>query len=168
MVKVAEKRVYKTKNDLPEVTRLKIIDVLNSRLADGFDLYSQAKQAHWNVKGPSFIALHELFDQVASAVSGYVDLIAERVAQLGGVAEGTARLAAARSSLSEYPPGARDGLEHVAALSSALAAFGSKVRQSIDQTAALQDADTADIFTEISRGVDKYLWFVEAHSQSEN
>lgn len=167
MVKTAEKRVYKTKNDLPEATRIKVIDILNNRLADAFDLYSQAKQAHWNVKGPNFIALHELFDEVASSAIEWVDLMAERAVQLGGVAEGTARTAAERSSLSEYPPGARSGSEHVEALSSALSAFGSRVRQAIDQTASLQDADTADIFTEISRGVDKYLWFVEAHAQGE-
>ncbi|HEY9868506.1 MAG TPA: DNA starvation/stationary phase protection protein Dps, partial [Candidatus Obscuribacterales bacterium] len=90
MVKTAEKRVYKTKNDLPEATRIKVIDILNNRLADAFDLYSQAKQAHWNVKGPNFIALHELFDEVASSAAEWVDLIAERAVQLGGVAEGTA------------------------------------------------------------------------------
>jgi starvation-inducible DNA-binding protein len=166
MVKTAEKQVYKTKNDLPEAARIKVIDILNSRLADAFDLYSQAKQAHWNVKGPNFIALHELFDQVASSATEWVDLIAERAVQLGGIAEGTARTAAERSSLSEYPLAISDGHEHVEALSNALSAFGSKVRQGIDQTAALQDADTADIFTEISRSVDKYLWFVEAHLQA--
>ncbi len=168
MVKTEERRIYKTKNDLPEVTRQKVVDILNSRLAEAFDLYSQSKQAHWNVKGPSFIALHELFDEIASAVSGYVDLIAERAVQLGGTAEGTTRLAAARSTLAEYPLSARTGREHVEALSNALASFGSKVRQAIEQTNALNDADTADLFTEISRGTDKYLWFVEAHAQSDN
>lgn len=166
MVKTEEKRIYQTKNDLPEVSRAKVIDILNNRLADCVDLYSQAKQAHWNVKGPSFIALHELFDQVASGVSEYADLIAERIVQLGGIAEGTARVAAKRSSLSEYPLTIATGREHVEALSSALATFGREVRQAIDQTAALQDMGTSDIFTEISRGTDKWLWFVEAHAQA--
>jgi len=168
MVKTEEKRVFKTKNDLPEVTRLKVIDILNARLADAFDLYSQTKQAHWNVKGPSFIALHELFDEAASAVNSYVDLIAERAVQLGGTAEGTVRLASAKSTLREYPSGARTGRDHVDAPSTALAAFGRKVREAIEQTDALNDADTADVFTEVSRGIDKYLWFVEAHAQSDN
>ena len=166
MVKTQERKMHKTSNDLPETTRAKVIEILNARLADCFDLYSQTKQAHWNVKGPSFIALHQLFDEVASTVLEYVDLIAERVVQLGGIAEGTARAAASRSTLSEYPLDLADGHEHVEALSRALAAFGSHARQAIDQTSALQDADTADIFTEVSRGIDKYLWFVEAHGQA--
>jgi starvation-inducible DNA-binding protein len=130
------------------------------------DLQTQCKQAHWNVKGP-FIALHELFDQVNEAVEDYVDDIAERAVQLGGVAEGTARMAAQRSSLAEYPKAA-DGRKHVEALSSALAAFGRSARHAIDQSNDLGDLDTADLFTEVSRGIDKWLWFVEAHVQAEH
>src|SRR5262245_44580229 len=124
MVKTQERKMYKTRNDMPEATRLKVIEILNARLADCFDLYSQTKQAHWNVKGPSFIALHELFDEVASTVLEYVDLIAERVIQLGGVAEGTARSAAARSTLPEYPLDIAAGHDHVEALAQALSSFG--------------------------------------------
>src|SRR5271154_6768686 len=116
--------MYATKNDLPEQSRAKIIDLLNSRLADAIDLQTQMKQAHWNVKGPNFIALHELFDKINEDVEDYVDLIAERAVQLGGVAEGTARMAAKRSTLSEYPANTVDGRAHVEALSSALASFG--------------------------------------------
>jgi starvation-inducible DNA-binding protein len=123
----------------------------------------QAKQAHWNVKGSNFIALHKLFDEVVDAAEDYMDLLAERVVQLGGTAEGTIRLAAKRSALSEYPLQISSGPDHVEALSSALAVFGTSVRQAIDQSDKLRDKDTADIFTEVSRGVDKYLWFVEAH-----
>src|SRR5271163_1276100 len=112
--------MFKTKNDIPEVTRAKIVELLNARLADCIDLQTQTKQAHWNVKGPDFIALHELFDKVNEAVEDYVDDIAERAAQLGGVAEGTVRTAAKRSSLPEYPAKAVDGRSHVEALSSAL------------------------------------------------
>ena len=140
------------------------------RLADCIDLQTQIKQAHWNVKGPNFIALHELFDEINEEVEDYVDEIAERAAQLGGVAEGTARIVAKRSSLSEYPASAVDGRSHVEALSSALAAFGKAARKAIDQAnefADLGDLDTADLFTEVSRGIDKWLWFVEAHLETE-
>jgi starvation-inducible DNA-binding protein len=159
--------VFKTKNDLPEGTRVKIVELLNARLADCIDLETQTKQAHWNVKGPSFIALHELFDKINDAVEDYVDDIAERAVQLGGVAEGTARMVAKRTSLAEYPAKAVDGRSHVEALSSALAAFGSSVRKGITQADELGDLDTADLFTEVSRGIDKWLWFVEAHLQAE-
>ncbi len=158
--------MHKTKIDIKKGEREKIIEILNSRLADASDLKSQAKQAHWNVKGMSFIALHELFDQVATDVEAYTDLIAERITTLGGTALGTVRVAAANSSLSEYPLEITDGADHVDALSTALSDFGKKIRQNIDDTDKLGDADTADIFTEISRGIDKSLWFVEAHIQS--
>jgi starvation-inducible DNA-binding protein len=159
--------MFKTKNDIPEATRVKVVELLNARLADCIDLQTQTKQAHWNVKGPNFIALHELFDKVNEDVEDYVDDIAERAVQLGGVAEGTARMAAKRSSLAEYPAKAVDGRSHVEALSSALAAFGKAARQAIDQSNELGDLDTADVFTEVSRGIDKWLWFVEAHLQAE-
>jgi len=159
--------VYKTKNDLSEATRLKVIELLNARLADCKDLETQTKQAHWNVKGPHFIGLHLLFDNIYDAVRNYVDEIAERAVQLGGVAEGTARVVAKRSSLPEYPLHVADGHSHVDALSSALAAFAKSARQAIDQSNELGDLDTADLFTEVSRGVDKWLWFVEAHLQAD-
>jgi starvation-inducible DNA-binding protein len=159
--------MYPTKNDLPEGTRSKIVELCNARLADAIDLQTQCKQAHWNVKGPAFIALHELFDKVNEDAEEYVDLIAERVVQLGGVAEGTARSVAKRSSLAEYGAKGAGGRDHVEALSSALAAFGKGARAAINQSNDAGDADTADIFTEISRGTDKWLWFVEAHLQAE-
>src|SRR6266853_521145 len=159
--------MYVTKNDLSEDVRTKAIELLNARLADAIDLQTQTKQAHWNVKGSNFIALHELFDKVNEDVEDYVDDIAERAVQLGGVAEGTARMAAKRSSLSEYAAKTVDGRSHVEALSSALAAFGTAVRKGIDQANELGDLDTADLFTEVSRGIDKWLWFVEAHLQAE-
>jgi starvation-inducible DNA-binding protein len=160
-------RLFPTKNDLPEATRSRIADLLNQRLADCIDLQTQCKQAHWNVKGQSFIGLHKLFDDVNEEVEGYVDLLAERVVQLGGIAQGTARSVAARSTLSDYPSGATSGEEHVEALSSALATFGAGTRRAIQQVDELRDDDTADILTEISRAIDKWLWFVEAHLQGE-
>ena len=159
--------MYPTKNDLPQSARTKLVAILNARLADAIDLQTQCKQAHWNVKGPNFIALHKLFDEVNEAVEEYVDLIAERAVQLGGVADGTARGVAKRSSLPEYPVEDGDGRAHVEALAAILSAFGKVVRAEIDRSNELADADTADLFTEVSRGIDKWLWFVEAHLQAE-
>ena len=155
---------YETMNDLPESARAQLINLLNQRLADAIDLQTQAKQAHWNVKGPQFIALHKLFDDVYEAVGDYADLIAERVVQLGGTAEGTARVAAQRSTLNDYPLTLTRGNEHVAALSDVLSQFGRGARLAIEEMNDLQDAGSADIFTEISRGIDKWLWFVEVHN----
>ena len=159
--------MFPTKNNLSEATRTKMVELLNARLADCIDLQTQVKQAHWNVKGPNFIALHELFDKLNEDVEEYVDEIAERAVQLGGVAQGTARTVARRSSLSEYPASAVDGRTHGEALSTAVAAFGTLARSAIDQANAADDADTADLFTEVSRGIDKWLWFVEAHLHAE-
>jgi starvation-inducible DNA-binding protein len=160
--------LFKTKNDLSETVRAKAVELLNARLADCKDLQTHVKQAHWNVKGPNFIALHKLFDEINDAVEDYVDDIAERAVQLGGVAEGTARMVAKRSSLPEYPANtALDGHSHVEALSSALAAIGKAARKAINDTNDLGDLVTADLFTEVSRGIDKWLWFVEAHLQTE-
>jgi starvation-inducible DNA-binding protein len=159
--------MFKSKNDLPEDTRARVIDLLNARLADAIDLQSQAKQAHWNVKGPNFIALHELFDKINEDAEDNVDELAERVVQLGGVAEGTVRTAARRSSLGEHPPNTVDGRSHVEALSNVLAAFGKSVRTAVAEANDLGDVDTANLFTEISCGIDKWLWFVEAHQQAE-
>ena len=162
----ASVRLYPTKNDLPEDDRLQVITLLNQRLADAIDLQTQCKQAHWNVKGPTFIALHKLFDEINEDAEEYVDLIAERVVQLGGIAEGTVGVVAERSTLAGYPLTLSTGPEHVAALSDALAGFGRTVRVGIEEMNDLKDADSADILTEISRGVDKWLWFVEAHQQN--
>ena len=158
-------RLHPTKNDLSEGVRSQAVALLNSRLADCIDLQTQVKQAHWNVKGPDFIALHKLFDEINGDVLDYVDAIAERAVQLGGAVEGTARAAAAKSSLPEYPLTISAGRDHVGTLANVLAAFGKAVRQAIDQSATFGDADTADVFTEISRGIDKWLWMVEAHLQ---
>jgi len=158
--------VYPTRNDLPEAARSSLIDLLDARLADAIDLQTQMKQAHWNVKGPTFLQLHELFDKINEDVEEYVDLIAERAVQLGGVAHGTARQIVSRTTLPEFPP-AKDGRQHVEAVTTALAAFGKSVRAAIDQSDGLGDKDTADLFTEISRGVDKWLWFVEAHAHAD-
>ena len=159
--------LYETENDLPKDGRVEVIGLLNQRLADIIDLQTQLKQAHWNVKGPHFIGLHELFDKIAEEVESYVDLIAERIVQLGGLAEGTVRVAASRSRLEEYPLDIADGAAHVEAVARALSTFGREARMSIEETDKFGDTDTADIFTEVSRGIDKWLWFVEAHTQAD-
>ena len=158
--------LYATKNPLPAETRADAVKLLNLRLADCIDLQSQTKQAHWNVKGPMFIALHKLFDEIYEATGEYIDLIAERVVQLGGIAEGTTRVAAQRSTLSEYPLVISTGEEHVAAMSDVLAEFSAKARAAIDELEEIEDPDSMDILTEVSRGVDQWLWFVEAHQQT--
>jgi starvation-inducible DNA-binding protein len=158
-------RLHPTKNDLSKEIRSRSVILLGKALADCIDLQTQTKQAHWNVKGPQFIALHKLFDEINEDVEDYVDTIAERAVQLGGSVEGTARAVAAKSSLPEYPLEITSGPEHVAALARALAAFGKTARKGIAQADQSGDADTADVFTEVSRGIDKWLWMVEAHLQ---
>jgi starvation-inducible DNA-binding protein len=157
---------FATLNSLAAPAREQIATLLNRRLADAIDLQSQCKQAHWNVKGPQFIALHHLFDEVHGSVTEYVDLIAERIVQLGGVAEGTIRVAAERSELDEYPIEMWSSMDHVKSLSVALGAFGSRISFAIQELDELEDAGSADLCTEVSRGIDKWLWFVEAHLQT--
>jgi DNA-binding ferritin-like protein len=150
---------------LPEKTRRAVITILNDRLADAIDLQSQVKQAHWNVKGPHCIALHELFDKISDVMLEQIDQIAERVTSLGGTAEGTVAVAAKRSKLKNYPLSITAGKDHLFYLSTQLSVFGKAARTAIDDTGKLRDADTAGLFTGMSRDLDKYLWFVEAHLQ---
>jgi starvation-inducible DNA-binding protein len=157
--------MHETRNDLPARTRAKVIETLNARLADAIDLGAQAKHAHWNVKGPNFIALHELFDKIAESVEEHIDELAERITALGGTAYGTIAAVGRSSSLAPYPENIVDGLQHVDALAAALAQFGKKIRKGIDEAGKQGDADTADLYTGISRAADKNLWFLEAHLQ---
>lgn len=157
--------MYKTKIDLAEKTRRNVAAILNERLAEAIDLQSQVKQAHWNVKGPHFIALHELFDKISDVILEQIDEIAERITSLGCTAEGTVAVAARRSKLKNYPLSITAGKDHLLYLSAQLAQYGKSMRSAIDDAEELGDKDTADLFTGISRAVDKYLWFVEAHLQ---
>jgi starvation-inducible DNA-binding protein len=163
---MANKKTFSTQNDLPAETRKKMVDLLNRQLADTFDLFSQAKQAHWNVKGAQFYQLHELYDALAGELLAYVDLIAERATALGGAAQGTVRMAAGVARLPEYPAGGIDSLPSVDALAKRFAALAASTRKAIDTAEQAEDMDTADLFTEVSRGLDKSLWFLEAHLQS--
>ena len=158
--------MIETKNTQPLKNRKEMIKLLNQLLADASDLRSQAKQAHWNVKGDNFIALHELFDSVATALLPIQDEIAERAVQLGGEVQGTVRMAAGASSLPEYIAGAADGAQHVDKLSTALAIFGTNLRNGIEAADKAEDLATQDILIEAAREVDKYTWFVEAHQQN--
>ncbi|MGA2487049.1 MAG: DNA starvation/stationary phase protection protein Dps [Roseiarcus sp.] len=155
--------MHPTHNTLSENVRTQSVELLNRHLAAAIDLHGQLKQAHWNVRGPSFIGVHELFDKVAGEADSYSDLIAERAAGLGGVAEGTVQVAAERSFLIPYPLRIADENQHIFAVAATLAAFGQSARDAIRQSETLGDADTADLFTEVSRGVDQQLWLVESH-----
>ena len=163
MPTVAESTMFKTSIDIPEKRRVEIIALLNARLADTLDLKLQTKHAHWNVKGPQFQQLHELFDQIAARLEAASDTIAERVTALGGTAQGTTRQVAAASTLAEYDLHAISGTEHVKALTSRLASLAAAVRAAIEESNHLGDLSTADVFTEISRAADKDLWFLESH-----
>ncbi len=151
---------------LPAEQQAKLIELLNRRLADAIDLQLQSRQAYWNVKGPHFMALRELFDKVAQGVEEYTNLIAEHIVQLGGMAEGTVQAVARRSSLDGYRLARANGNGHIDALSTTLTDFGRHARYTSVQASELKDADTAAIFTEIARGIDKWLWFVETSQQA--
>ena len=154
---------YTTQNTLPDNIRARTIPLLQTGLVEALDLAAQAKQAHWNVKGPNFVALHELFDQINADSSAHADMMAERLVSLGGQAHGTIKTVFETSGLNEYPEDASRQDTHLKALSSSLAKFGDTVRKASDTAGEIGDADSADLFTEISRAVSKSLWFVEAH-----
>jgi starvation-inducible DNA-binding protein len=162
---MATKKTFSTQIDIAAETRKEMISLLNQQLADTFDLFSQTKQAHWNVKGAQFYPLHELFDELAGGLLAYVDMIAERATALGGVAQGTARMASESSRLSEYPAGGVESMAAVEALAERFAELGESTRKAIDTADKAGDMDTSDLFTEVSRGLDKWLWFLEAHLQ---
>jgi len=160
---MAKHKTHPTRIDIKGKLRDSMIALLNQQLVDTVDLYTQVKQAHWNVKGPHFIALHELFDKLAEDLEGPVDDIAERVTALGGVARGTARMAASGSRLRELPQDSYAGMKVVAQLADRYATLAASTRAAIESASREGDADTSDLFTGVSRGLDKALWFLEAH-----
>jgi starvation-inducible DNA-binding protein len=157
---------YRPAYDMAENIRTTMCELLNRQLADIVDLGLQAKQGHWNLKGPHFIGLHELFDKVAEELEEFTDTIAERAVALGGVARGTLQAVSANARLPAYPLDLVSGQSHAAALAGGLGQFGATTRLAIERAATTGDADTADLFTEVSRGVDKLRWMVEAHLQA--
>jgi starvation-inducible DNA-binding protein len=158
-------RMYKSSVGVPEANRQAIIALLNARLADAIDLFTQVKWAHWNLKGMHFIQLHELFDSIAEHVESQTDTIAERIAALGGVANGTAREVAARSGLKEADLTASDGASQLKWLVHNVAHHVNALRQAVNESDDLDDKITADLFTSVTRDLDKDLWFLEAHLQ---
>jgi starvation-inducible DNA-binding protein len=164
--KQLESHLYTTRIDIPEGARSKIVQLLNTSLAATIDAWSQVKQAHWNVKGKDFYQLHLLFDDVAAVLYEPIDVIAERITALGGVAHGTARNAAAASFLPEYPHTEKMKEEdHLNAVADRLSAYAKHLREAIDRASDLDDQGTNDLYVQISREVDKKLWFIEAHLQ---
>ncbi|MEI8144939.1 MAG: DNA starvation/stationary phase protection protein Dps [Alphaproteobacteria bacterium] len=158
-----ERAMHPTRNTLDEKIRIQSVELLNKHLATAIDLHAQVKQAHWNVRGANFIAVHKLFDSVSEEVEAFSDLLAERAGGLGGTADGTIQVAAERTSLIVYPLGIADEQKHIFAVSGALAAFGEGVREASVLATNFGDVDTADLFTQVSRGIDLQLWFVESH-----
>ena len=159
--------MHPTKIDIPEAQRKKIIDLLNKALAYLIDLKLQVKQAHWNVKGMRFIALHELFDMLAGELDEHIDTTAERATTLGGVALGTLKQVSQNTILKPYPLDAVSGEEHLHELIASYAKVGTEVRSFIKEAAdKFEDQDTADLFTAVSRSLDLRLWFLEAHIQA--
>ncbi len=156
---------YQSHNDLQANAKTVSIGVLNARLADAIDLALLTKQAHWNIKGPNFIALHEMIDGFRTELDGHVDTMAERVVQLGGTALGTTQAVATATTLAPYPTDIYATKDHLAALIERYAKLASSVRAAIDETGDAGDADTADLLTAFSRALDKALWFLEAHVQ---
>ena len=156
---------HSTRNDLKSNVKKTAIELLNARLADAIDLALLTKQAHWNLKGPQFIAIHEMLDGFRATVDGHVDTIAERAVQLGGQAYGTVQAVADKTALKPYPTEISKTRDHLAALIERYGDAANAVRKAIDEADEAGDADTADIFTAFSRDLDKSLWFLEAHVQ---
>jgi starvation-inducible DNA-binding protein len=159
------RRLHKTRNNMDSNAKSVAMALLNARVADAIDLALITKQAHWNLKGRQFIGIHEMLDGFRTQIDGFTDTMAERVVQLGGTALGTSQVVAAATGLKPYPTDIYAVEAHLHALIEAYGAVANAVRASIAQSDEAGDADTADIFTEVSRGLDKQLWFLEAHLQ---
>ncbi len=156
-------KLLPTKNDLPSNARSAVIDMLNARVADVIDLALATKQAHWNVKGMNFIGVHELLDKLRGELDTYVDEMAERAVQLGGVALGTAQVVSKSTKLEAYPTDIHTTKEHLTALTARYAQVANAVRKNIDESDEAGDAGSSDLFTGVSRGLDEWLWMLEAH-----
>lgn len=150
------------RNSLDSNTRSTSIALLNARVADAIDLALAAKQAHWNLRGPRFLSAHEMLDTLRADLDGHVDLMAERVTALGGVAMGTTQAVAKATALAPYPTAIHDVADHLAAIADRIGTTANAVRANIDEAAAAGDPVTADIFTSVSANLDKWLWFIEA------
>lgn len=157
--------LLRTRHTLSESTRQASVELLNARLADAIVVGMHAKQAHWTVRGPRFLPLHELFDSVATHAREWADLLAERAGALGGLVDGTPGTVVERSDLPALPAELTDGQDHVERMAEVLAAFSRRLVGSIEAAGEAGDPATEDIFTEVVRGVDQDFWFIEAHTQ---
>ncbi|MDI2090849.1 DNA starvation/stationary phase protection protein Dps [Commensalibacter oyaizuii] len=155
--------LHPTRNNLPSNTKTVVIQLLNKRLADGLDIALITKQAHWNLKGPQFIGVHTMVDGFRTEQDTFNDEMAERITALGGTAYGTSQAITDTSSITPYPTDIYNVEDHIKALIERYATFANAIRQAIDEADEAGDADTADLFTGISRAMDKQLWFLEAH-----
>jgi starvation-inducible DNA-binding protein len=160
------RQTFKTRIDIPSDARNALVTLINQQLVDLLDLHSQAKYAHWNVKGSHFIAYHELFDKLAETLDEAIDEVAERATALGGVAVGTVRHAATQSRVAEFPQNVFDGMSFITAFADRMGTVANSTRAAIDAATKLGDADTADLFTGLSRELDKSLWFLESHLEN--
>ena len=158
-------RNHSTHNHLDTNAKAVAMELLNARLVDTIDLSLIAKQAHWNVKGRTFIGVHKMLDELRDVVDEYVDLIAERVTALGGTAIGTSQAVSHKSQVEPYPTDLYKVPDHLNALAERYGKVANAVRRNIDEADEAGDKGTADLFTEVSRGLDKWLWFIEAHLQ---
>jgi starvation-inducible DNA-binding protein len=159
--------VHVTRNNLDSNTRTTVSALLNARLADAIDLALMTKQAHCNVRGRQFIAVHEMLDGLRAELDEDVDTVAERVLQLGGLALGTTQAVAHGSALKPYPADLVSVDSHIAALSERYAVVANSTRAAIEAAEEAGDANTADILTGFSRALDKALWLLEAHEAAQ-
>ena len=164
--KIVTRKSFETRNDMDARVRKQMVRLLNQQLADTFDLMSQTKHVHWNIKGPHFIGLHKMLDEFVEGLEDYVDVIAERATALGGPAAGTIRMAADGTRLDDYPMEITRDMDHVRALADRYAALGEYTRKAIKIAESADDQDTMDLFVDVSRDIDKWLWFLEAHLQA--
>ena len=165
MAKKPQVTLHPTKNSMNENLRTSMVELLQKHLASSIDLAYSAKQAHWNVKGPNFMSVHLLFDQLHEEAEEYVDTIAERLTALGGQARGTVQAASEGSILEPYPLDLVDSMGHLKRLADNYATWGSALRDAITEADEAGDDLTADLFTSIGRGIDKSLYFLESHFQ---
>ena len=168
MTTTAKVTTFETRIDIDADVRKELTELLNQQLADATDLFTQTKQAHWNVKGMDFFQLHELFDTLAKVPRKQADMLAERATALGGMALGTVRMAAENSTLPEYPAETVEDKEVVNVMVERWAAYAASTRAAVRRSAELDEPSTEDLFTELSREIDESLYFLEAHLQSKN
>lgn len=158
--------MYPNRVALSDEVKKNVVGVMQERLAEATDMYSQAKFAHWNVKGDNFYQLHLVFDQVAKVIGDQIDPIAERLTQLGGVANGTVRQSAMSSKIPEYPVETINGMDHVRALADSLGHYCQELREASDKIDDIGDEPTSDFFNGLIVEAEEQLYFLESHLEA--